>query len=813
MLRNYLKIAYRNLLKNKVFSLINILGLAIGMAACLLIVRFVRLELSYDQFHTNYERIYRLISEDTLQHSSLGTVYPTIGPALQNKLPGIEKTARVFKQAGVVRFPGDPSRQLPPAAYQEKGYFYADAALLDIFSFPAVAGLSGAAALQEPGSVVMTESAARRYFGDQDPLGQTLSLHDMFGGSYTVTAVLKDVPQNSHLSFDMLFTMQTLEDKFFANWQMATWNAFATYVLLHPQTRVAAMAQKLPALYHQLTAEGANEHLLLHLQALKDIYLHSHLDFDPTQTGSLSLIYLLVLLAVFIVAIAWVNYINLTTARSVDRAREVGVRKVLGSSRQQLIAQFLSESLLLNLAAILLAFTLYQIAQPLLQTLTGKVVDNMAPAPSAGVWLFWGGLLTLLLLGALLAGAYPAFVLSGFRPAAVLKGRLSASGKGALLRRCLVIFQFAASVLLISGVVTVFQQLHFMQNQPLGFDQAQMLIVDAPAVTDATYQGKQEVFLQQMLSHSAIEKASIAGAVPGTGYNYTTEARQVSADPLEAKPLNVTYADERFFPTYDIELMVGENFRKLPEHNQNHIIINEIAARNLGFARPQEAVGEKVSIGFSEEPQQIVGVVRNYHQSSLHEAYQPIVYQYAKSDGRFTLKINLQQAEVRMPEVMAFVEDNYRALFPTSPFGYFFLDAFFDAKYSEDRRFGKTFGIFTAMAILIACLGLFGLTSYTVVQRTKEIGIRKVLGASVRNIFALLSRGFITLVLIASMLALPVAYLLMQKWLENYAFRVEITWWMLLIPVLLVSLIALLTISFQTIKAALANPVESLRYE
>lgn len=805
MLKNYLKIAYRNLVKNKVFSLINILGLAIGMAACLLILQYVRFELSYDDFHEKADRIYRLqldrIYPDRLDQSA--GLAAAAGPTLKEDFPEVEAYTKLWNIFGNNVLSYDEKK------FKENQLYFADSSFLHIFSYPLLEG-DPATALTAPNTVVLTAKTAKKYFGEEDPMGKFMDLFGPYGRqSFLVTGIVQNPPENTHLKFNALFSFQTLVN--ITNGQAANtwrWNAFLTYILLSPEADAQQLQAKIPAFIEKhcgpIMAEQ-NFKIEVFLQPLPDIHLHSDLRFEAEPNGNAEAVTFLLIIAFFILLIAWVNYINLSTAKSTERAREIGIRKVAGARRQQLVGQYLLEAFILNLLGIVLALTVIQFALPSFEILTGKslVFDLW------GNYTFWGILAGFTILSTVLTGLYPAWMLSSFLPVKVLKGNISRSTKGILVRKGLVVFQYVMSAILITGTLVVFQQLQFMQNEKLGFDTEQMLILEAPSIADSTYGSRQESFKTNILSNSNIYEMTVSTSIPGEEISWVNNSvgRQ-GADPKDRNSCHFLQVDDDFFDTYDMELLVGRNFSAEYGNEWRAVILNEATVDLLGFESVEKSVGQELYV--DDDTFHIVGVAANYHQQSLNQAYYPMVFQFSPySRAYYSLKVNTQH----LPQTLSFIEKQWDATFTANPLHYFFLDDYFNHQYQSDQQFARAFLLFAVLAIFIACLGLFGLSSYMVVQRTKEIGIRKVLGASVQSILTLLSWDFIRLVLIASVVALPIAYFFMQKWLNNYAFRIEIGWWLMLIPVVIVLFIALFTVSFQTIKAALTNPVKSLRYE
>nr|WKN40119.1 ABC transporter permease [Tunicatimonas sp. TK19036] len=807
MLKNHLTIALRNLLKHKVFSLINILGLAIGMAACLLILQYVSYELSYDDFHANKENIYRL-KQNRYNKGVLTTEWAAgcaaIGQAMKEAFPEVEEYARFRSFSGVVinrNAAGGPIR------FKEEKMYMVSASFLPMFSYDLIQG-DEATALEKPYTVVLSQSAAKRYFGEEDPIGKRISVND--DNDFEITGVFEDIPAHSHLQFDFLFSFATfvewVGEEVETAWQ---WDGFYNYIALVPGTDPALLEEKIPTLIEEKAGEELREYdadMSFILQPLTDIHLYSDYMMEAEVNGNGDAVYALLVIALFIIVIAWVNYINLATARSVDRAREVGVRKVMGSLRRQLIRQFLTESVLLNALAVVLALVLVLVSYRYFSVLTGKELTLSLFTTAS----FWGVVVAIFLIGAFLSGLYPAFVLSAFQPVRVLKGKMSASKSGVLLRKVLVVVQFTASVFLIAGTLVVYRQITFMQDQDLGVDIDQTLVVEAPEVVDdSVYADRVQTFKTGLLRNSSIKSVTASTAVPGNkpGWN-AGGIRLIHQDDSESNQYRVIGVDYEYVPTFELDIVAGRNFSEDYGTDESAVLFNESAVKLLGFDTPEEVLSEEIF--FWGDTFHIVGVLKDYHQESLQSTIDPLIFRLIPASRSF---FSMKVETAGLSGTIANAQEVYQNIFPGNPFAYFFLDDHFNQQYQADQRFGKTFGFFAALAILVACLGLFGLSSFMATQRTKEIGIRKVLGSSVASIVALLSKDFIQLVIIASLIALPIAYGVMHYWLEGYAFRINIAWWLLVAPIIAVLLIALFTISFQTVRAALADPAKSLRYE
>ncbi|MEQ9438239.1 MAG: ABC transporter permease [Cyclobacteriaceae bacterium] len=815
MIKSYLTIAYRNLLKNRVFSLINILGLAIGMAACLLILQYVGFELSYDNFHKQGGDIYRVVN-DRYQNGKLiqhGTItYSPVGTAMHEDFDEVVRNTEIFPVGEVV------------ITHQDKrmvseNTLATDAAFLNLFSFPVLAG-NTATALQDRHAVVLSASQAQQFFNKthedwEDYIGENIKVDNMTD-PFTVMAII-DVPENSHLQFSMLMRISAIIDWTENEDSRWTWSDFYHYIQLLPGVDHKEFGEKLSAFSEQHfkgnQVSGSDEKF--YLQPLPGAHLYSDFEYEIGETGNGTAVWGLLFIAIVILVIAWINYINLATARSLERAKEVGIRKVVGARRGQLIGQYIMEALLVNGLGIVIALTMIQITQSSFNQLLQQDLSLVSLLNVEGqarlVMVVLGG---ISLLGIFMSGFYPAFILSSYKPIKVLRGKFSQNKGGSFLRKSLVVTQFAASVMLIAGSLIVYRQISFIQQQELGVAIDQILVVRSPDQTqwDSTYIDRVNSFKDAIEAESSISQAASSNRVPGQRMGRVFNVRSRYTEDETRLTSSFVGIDADFVSLYDVQLLAGRNFR--PEDSntdwdQLHtMLLNESAVNLLGFASHEEALGETVWVG--DKPWEVVGVVADFHQQSLRYPIEPILFQPTYSTyNPISVKLSTQQ----LPAMLRLLEEKYTAFFPNNPFDYYFLDERFQQQYRQDLLFGRVFSLFTALALFVSCIGLFGLSSYTIFQRTKEIGIRKILGASVQSVVNLLSRDFLKLVFISGLIALPFTYFVMQQWLENFAFRISISWWLLALPILLVLAIAVLTVSFQTMKAALVNPAESLRNE
>jgi putative ABC transport system permease protein len=804
MLKNYFTSVWRYISRNKAFTAINVLGLVAGMTTFILIGQYAVHELSYDRFWKDPENVYR-VQLDRYNKGELSTQWAAgcagIGPDMKADFPEVDSYARL-------RF-ADPLLSKDDLFFKDGFVFFSSKDFFRVFGYSLQSGVDSTA-LDEPNEMVISESLAKKYFGNEDPLGKTLRS----GGrrDYVITGVMKDLPDNSHIKVNALLSMATYakligrkDESEINEWQ---WDGWLTYIRLNQNTDAKALEAKLPDYVQKKAGETMkqdNAGMIFHLQALPDIHLDSDFMFEIRTNGNRDTVYFLGVIGVLIILIAWINYINLSTAKSIERAREVGVRKVMGGVRTQLIQQFLSESFLLNTIAVVTAIGLVFLLTPWFSELTGRQLGNdllMNP-----VFLLFA--LGLVAVGSVLSGMYPAFVLSSYKPVDVLKGRFRNSSGGANLRKGMVIVQFIASITLIVGTYTVSQQLNFMRNQKLGVDITQTLVMETPAVTDSTYGNKYEVFRETLLKYPEVKAMSSSTAVPGRQPDFNAGGiRLLSQRPEDANQYRIITMDDEYVQTYGLELIAGRSFSSAVGGERGNILLNESGARQLGFKDFEKAINDQIF--FWGDTFRIVGVLKNYHQESLKKEVEPLIFRYAPAPGGF---YSVKMATGDVSGSIQKFESTWKEFYPGSPFTYFFLDDYYNEQYKADQQFGKAFAVFSGLAIFIACLGLFGLSSLMAAQRTKEIGVRKVMGASVGSILALVSRGLLSLIAVAILIATPVAWFIMDRWLESFANRVGLTFFTFALPCAIVLIVAALTISIHTLRAARTNPINSLRYE
>ena len=807
MIKTYLKTAFRSLVKNKGFTFINVLGLALGLAACLLIVFYVFDELSYDRFNTKADRIFRVNNEVKFggnTNSYASSPAPTAA-ALKADFPEIEQVVR-FREKG-----GNNVKKGNQSIHEDK-MIYADNSIFDVFTLPIVSG-SKSNALTAPNTVAINEKTALKYFNTTNAVGRTLT----FNGSelYKVTAVIKDIPKQSHFNYDFFIAMPGLAESKEDAWFSEDYN---TYILLKPGADANKLSGKLTDFFRrhagpQLASvlhltfdkfEQSGNYIKLYLFPLKKIHLESNIGSELGANGNIQYIYIFSLVAIFILLIACVNFMNLSTARSSNRAREVGVRKVLGSPRKYLIAQFLTESILITLVATIVAVLTAWALLPLFNQMAGKELEITGQILR---WLLPVLLFIVIVIGCL-AGSYPALYLSAFQPIKVLKGTIAAGFKGGMLRSFLVVFQFAISIFLIIGTLVIYNQLKFIQSKDLGYNRDHILVVNN---VWALGNGA-KTFKEEIKRLSGVESATISGALPTGGTrNSTSFFKDQVLDQKRAVTSQEWTVDEDYIKTLKIKMLSGRNFSVDMRTDTAGLIINEAAAKLLNFKDPLNQTLYTPADNMVTKMAQfhIIGVMKDFNFKSLRDNVTPLVFLYGQDRGALSIRLKSNN----LPLLISQVEAKYKALAPGQQFNYSFMDNDFDALYRSEQRMGQIFITFTSLAIIIACLGLFGLAAYAAEQRTKEIGIRKVLGASVSTIVGMLSKDFILLVFISIAIATPLAWWAMHNWLQGFAYRQNIQWWVVALAGTGAIAIAFVTISFQSVKAALTNPVKSLKSE
>lgn len=811
MFQNYLKMAWRSLIKNRLVSFINLFGLTVGLTCCILITVYVLHETNYDSFHKNASRIYRVgrsfNNKDGTVSLRLGTVAPPFGPLLQNYFPDIQKMTRLLPNGKVPMRYGEK-------IFNEDNVYFADENLFDVFTIPVLKG-DPKTALLNPYTVMLSDKMAEKYFGKDDPIHKQIRMNNQL--TLTVTGVFKSLPDNSHIHPSIMVAFNTLRDStVYGEKNLQTNfgnNSFFTYLLLPKDYPADKMEAQFPAfLDHSVHFPGApadfrtSTSTKLFLQKLTDIHLRSHLDFEAEENGDIKRVYIFSIIALVILLIAGINYMNLSTARSALRAREIGIRKVAGATRKELVTQFLCESVLLTYLALLLAIVAAYFTLPLLSGMAGLHLSFDV------VWqqAWWPVLLFIPLIVGLLSGIYPALFLSSFRPALTLKGLFRVGGRSISLRKALVVTQFGISILLIITTIVVFQQLSYMQKTDMGYNKDQIVILPYYFTSNSQY----EAFRTDMLKHSVIADMGRSSRVPTGRLLDSDNASSESGDSLRPINTELKYlaADYDFIPSYGINMAAGRNFSRSFSTDTTGFIINEATVQVLGWKNDQQAVGRNFMYGNVKG--KIIGVVKDFHFESLHQRIVPLVMCLPRVDqNNFYNQLSVKISGKKMPEALAALESGWRQYLPEMPFDYTFLDNRFQQLYVAEQRQSSLFSLFAGIAIVIACLGLFGLSSFAITQRIKEIGIRKVLGANVSGIVLLLSKDFLLLVMIAALISFPIAWYAMQRWLGDFAYRISLQWWVFITAGILAAAVALITVSVQAIQAATANPIKSLRTE
>ena len=814
MIRNYLKIAVRNLMKFKFISFINLFGLAVGFSCCLLILGYILHELSYDRYHRNAENIYRVERswrnyETGITSLELGTVAPAIAPLLENDFQEIQALTRLVS-------PGTTTLRYGEKMFNEQDVYYADEHFFNVFDVEVVKG-NPEKALEDPFSVMLTEELAEKYFRGEDPLNKVIRLDNQF--DMKVTGIYKAFPANSHVHPRLLISFNTLKDSAVygeenlrTNWGN---NSFFTYLLLPDNYDSEKLEVQFPAFLNRHIDEGGSgtvqpsDWTSLRLRPVTDIHLHANTDLEAEENGDIQRVYIFSAIALFILLIACINYMNLSTARSVLRAKEIGVRKVIGAGKGELVTQFLSESVLISWIATILAFAFTWLAFPWLNRLSGLDL-------SIDILLDWRVLLPLLLLPflvGLLSGLYPALFLSSFQPVKVLKGFSKVGKSGVSFRQALVVIQFSISIILIIGTVVVYKQLQYMQEKALGFQREHVVTLSNNTSLAPAF----ETFRAELQASPAITEVGRSSLIP-TERLLNAAGSQISrGDSLAPTKADIKFvtADNHFFSTYGIDVLAGRNFSADFGPDTSSFIINEAALSVLGLKSAEEAIGKEFQYGSRNG--RLVGVVNDFHFESLHQRILPMVFFKSINPSGIGSagygKISIKVTGESLAAGLAHIEKSWRTFVPDTPYEYSFLEDTYARLYAAEKRQGAVFTLFSCIAIAIACLGLFGLSAFTISQRVREIGIRKVLGAETSSLVTLLSKDFLKLVLLAALIAFPLAWYAMSKWLEDFAYRIDIPLWVFLAAGVIATLIAFLTISFQAIKAATANPVNNLRTE
>jgi len=809
MIKNYLKIAWRNLIRHKGISAINLFGLTVGLTSCLLITVFILNELSYDRYNKNADNIYRVTrsfnNKDGVVSLNLSTISPPFGYYLPTDFPEIQKMTRLLDD-------GITPLRYKEKLFNEKDVFFADENLFDVFTIKVLKG-NPATALNDPFSIMLTEESAKKYFGDEDPMDKSIRYNNKF--ELKVTGIYKAFPSNAHMHPNMLMSFSTLrdtavygEENLRTNWGN---NSFFTYLQLPPHYNADNMVARFPAFVdkhmsgQEYKGNQPSKMTKLGLQKLTDIHLYSHTDYEAEPNGDISRVYIFAAIAFFILLIASINYMNLSTARSVLRAREIGIRKVIGAEKKELIFQFIGESVLITLVAILLASGLLMLAIPWLNKVSGQQL-------SAAILWRWQILMPLslspLVIG-FIAGIYPAIFMSSFKPVVTLKGLFKTGGTDFSFRRVLVVTQFSISIILIITTMIVYQQLHYMQRKSLGFDKEQMVIIPYNSSLKEQY----ESFRTELLTNSNIKNSCRTSRIPTGRLLDNMGAYVSSGDSMTPVTTDIKFVsvDYDFVPAYHIQMLAGRNYSREFGTDTAGFVLNETATRAIGWKSAEEAVGKDFKYG--NQKGHVIGVISDFHFESMHQKIEPMVFVMFPPRVSYFNNLSVKISTANTSAALAAIESTWKKFIPDTPFEYSFLDENFDKLYQSEQRQGFIFTTFACIAIFIACLGLLGLSAFTISQRVKEIGVRKVLGANISGIVALLSKDFLKLVMIAALISFPVSWYAMNNWLKDFAYRIHLQWWVFLTAAIVALMVALVTVGFQAIKAAIANPVKSLRTE
>jgi putative ABC transport system permease protein len=811
MIKNYFTVAIRNLFRNKTFTVINIAGLAAGIAVFILIFEFVAFEWSSNRFHKNFSSLYRMGAADKTGADNY-FIAPGFATIIKQKITGIESLTRVTENLGngVVSYTDEKTGERK--ALSEENICYADSNFLQVFTFPLVAGNFS---LEAPATMAISETMAKKIFGKATVAGKTIKISNQFGNTdYTINAVFKDVPEQSDIKPSILLSLSTLQNAAarngndWANPATLDDNFITYYLVLNKGVNYATTSNQITSLMHSVQPSTIGNKIVL--QPFNEMHLAPGFSYPYQTYGSLKLVTMLLAVAVLILLIAWVNYINLSTVQAMKRAKETGVRKVMGASRWQLTIQYLTETFLITSLSVGFSFVLVQLLQQLFNTFTGKSLSLQL----LNLGWFWAPTILFIFLGSLLSGGYVAFVLSSFKPVIAIRGRQTQTKSGSIsLRKGLVVFQFIISIVFIICTIILYQQLNYMKTADLGLNLKQLLIIKGPAIEMANRKEQSVAFKNELAKLSFVRKLTASNDLPGRGYNYSADGitRLNPQKNDEKKSYQIFIADENFFDTYDIKFASGNSFpptnTAVAAAKKGRVILNEKAVAQLGFEKAENMPGQKIKWG--EKEYEVIGVVKDYHHLSLQNAIEPIVFVPSVSSSFYTIQTDASN----MPQKIRTLNTLFQKYFSGNPFEYFFADETFNKQYNSEQQLSKAFISAAMVAIFIASLGLFGLAAFTARQRTKEIGIRKVLGASVTNIATTLSLDFVKLVLIAIIIASPLAWWAGNHWLMNFAYRTTVGWWMFALAGIIALLIAVITVSFQAIKAAVANPVKSLRTE
>ena len=804
MFQNYLKIGFRNLAKHQLYTIIHILGLALGLAAFLLINQYTDFEKSYDNFHFQPNQLHRLTTDNVVN----GVIkvrdamsFAPSGKALQDDLPEVIGATTTFKRRLIFRKDGQP--------VEERSVIAVDSNFLNLFNYNLLAG-NKTELLNEPYTMVLTQKQAKKYFGNDNPIGQTIEVLGNFNRPFKVTGLLEDIPDNTHYKFDILLSLKSYQERT----QQDGWNGYNyyTYLRLSERANLEEIKPKLPTLTKKYL--GDETKLVFNIQPVKDIHLHSDYTYEPAIHGSARSVYFLDIISIFILLIAWINYINLSTARATERAKEVGLRKVVGAQKSQLMGQFFTESLLINIFGGIVAIGIAQLALPYFNDLVGKTVLTE-------VWQnedFLKKLGFFCLLGTLITGIYPALVLSSFKPIGVLKGTFSRTKQGVFLRKGLVIFQFTASLVLIAATVIVYQQIRYMTNVDLGINTEKVIGFNnafMPNLTDEEYESRYTSFMEEVNKQNGVTKVASISSLPGGGSSEIGSTsggfKIVGKTEVVEGTIYRNRMNDRLADALDIQLIAGRHFDRNRAEDTTAFIMNMALVKLLGISDANSVIDQYFQFGRDNQGDKIkiVGVIKDYNRSSLKSTVEPTLFSHEMVNSNTVVRLSGNE----LTSQISSIQNVWNQFYPDAPFNYAFLDERFDKLYKEDKKFGFLFGNFAILAVIVAILGLFGLASYMSLQRTKEIGVRKVLGATTTNIILLFFKDFVWLILIAVLIGIPLIYWSMNDWLNGYAYRINFPWWVILIAMDLVTLLAFITVSWQTFKVAALNPAQTIKHE
>ena len=805
MFRHNLTLALRNQLKNKVFSIINVLGLAIGLSVSILIINYVSFEFSYDNMHSKRGRIYRVESrfyEGNILTDDWATSTFGYGSAINREMTGVENFVRIGVQNS------EQTVSYKEIRSRENGIAYTGPSFFSVFDFKLKTGAINDQ-LVRPNTVVITEDIALRFFKDENPIGKVLTFAK--GTTFyncEVTGILRNFPKNSHIRFNYLISYETLPV-----WMKDFWylHEAYTYLLLVPGKNPKEIESQFPAMAEKYKTMNAlkNKTWAVNLVPLKDIHLNPQKQYEREIKGNKKSLITLIFIAIVILLTAWINYINLTTARSMERAKDIGIRKVSGAFRHQLIGQFLLESWIVNLFSILLAVVLILLLKPVFNQIISEKIDLVILKQP----VFWISTVIILIAGILLSGFYPAFIMSRVKPVSILKGNYYNFESAGTTRRILVIFQFAASLFLICGMFIVYKQLKFMQQQDLGVNIKQTIVIKFP-VSRQNLNQRVTMLAENLKQEPGISSVTIAGAVPGMEVAFFASNSLQGSSQDKQRLYEILSVDEDYINTFSLSLLAGRSFQKGFGNERESLVINESAMLYLGLNNSETAIGKKVMLEGERDPVTIIGVLKNWHQRGLGNAYTPIML---LKNGRISWVpprfIAIKTTDNKYDKTLEMIHKQWSTYFPDASFDYFFLDSYFDSQYKSDRLFGKIVSIFTGLAFFISVLGLWGLASFTASKKVKDVGIRKIFGARIENIVYQFSKEIVVLIIIALVIATPVSILIMKNWLLNFAFRITIPYWIYLAGGIITLSIAMITVSLQSWKTATRNPVEALRYE